>query len=74
MIEHEDKDVLELIDENFESRFLLGTAGYSSPKILLNSIINACAEIVTLGLKRQIAYKQNKNNRLMKNNKFNKNK
>ncbi len=62
MIEHEDKDVLELIDENFESRFLLGTAGYSSPKILLNSIINACAEIVTLGLKRQIAYKQNKNN------------
>ena len=41
---------------------MLGTAGYSSPKILLNSIINACAEIVTLGLKRQIIYEQNKNN------------
>ena len=62
MTMQQDSDLLELIGENFESRFLLGTAGYSSPKILLNSITNSCTEIVTLGLKRQIIYEQNKNN------------
>ena len=62
MTKHQDKDLLELIGKNFESRFLLGTAGYTSPKILLNSIINSCTEIVTLGLKRQITYEKNKKN------------
>ena len=45
MTKQQDSDLLELIGENFESRFLLGTAGYSSPKILLNSITNSCTEI-----------------------------
>jgi thiazole synthase len=62
MEKYPDNDTLELLGENFNSRFLLGTAGYSSPKILLNSIFNSSTEIVTLGLKRQITYEKNKAN------------
>ncbi len=55
-------DQLELVGEKFESRFLLGTAGYSSPQVLINSITISKAEIVTLGLKRQITYEKSNNN------------
>lgn len=37
------------------SRFLLGTAGYPSPEILRQSIVASGAEIITVGLKRQMA-------------------
>lgn len=37
------------------SRFLLGTAGYPSPRVLREAIAASGAEVVTLGLKRQFA-------------------
>jgi thiazole synthase len=37
------------------SRFLLGTAGYPSPQILREAITASGAQVVTLGLKRQLA-------------------
>jgi thiazole synthase len=37
------------------SRFLLGTAGYPSPQVLREAIAASGAEVVTLGLKRQLA-------------------
>jgi thiazole synthase len=37
------------------SRFLLGTAGYPSPQILRDAIAASGAQVVTLGLKRQLA-------------------
>ena len=37
------------------SRFLLGTAGYPSPEILRAAIAASGAEVVTVGLKRQLA-------------------
>lgn len=37
------------------SRFFLGTAGYPSPEVLRQSISAAGAEVVTVGLKRQLA-------------------
>jgi thiazole synthase len=37
------------------SRFLLGTAGYPSPQILREAIAASGAQVVTLGLKRQLA-------------------
>ena len=37
------------------SRFLLGTAGYPSPQVLREAIVASGAEVVTLGLKRQLA-------------------
>lgn len=37
------------------SRFLLGTAGYPSPRVLREAIAASGAEVVTLGLKRQLA-------------------
>lgn len=42
-----------LYGEHFSSRFLLGTALYSSPQIMRDSIISSGCEIVTLGLRRQ---------------------
>ena len=53
-----ENDFLDLLGKKYKSRFLLGTAGYSSPKVLLNSIINSKAEIVTMGLKREIGFGQ----------------
>lgn len=46
-------DVLTLYGENFNSRFLLGTALYPSPQSMLDAITAARCEIVTLGLRRQ---------------------
>ena len=37
------------------SRFLLGTAGYPSPQVLRDAIEASGAQVVTLGLKRQLA-------------------
>ena len=37
------------------SRFLLGTAGYPSPQVLERSMVASGAQIVTVGLKRQLA-------------------
>ena len=37
------------------SRFLLGTAGYSSPDLLKRSIISSETEVVTVGLRRLLA-------------------
>jgi thiazole synthase len=41
--------------ECLRSRFLLGTAGYPSPQVLREAIAASSAEVVTLGLKRQLA-------------------
>jgi thiazole synthase len=41
--------------ERLGSRFLLGTAGYPSPQVLREAIAASGAEVVTLGLKRQLA-------------------
>lgn len=49
----EPRDTLTLYGERFSSRFLLGTALYSSPQAMLDSISAAGCEIVTLGLRRQ---------------------
>jgi thiazole synthase len=37
------------------SRFLIGTAGYPSPQVLRDAIAASGAQVVTLGLKRQLA-------------------
>lgn len=38
-----------------QSRFFLGTAGYPSPQVLQEAIAASGAQVVTLGLKRQLA-------------------
>jgi thiazole synthase len=48
-------DVFLLADQKLSSRFLLGTAGYPSPQILRDAITASGSEVVTLGLKRQLA-------------------
>lgn len=37
------------------SRFLLGTAGYPSPQVLADAITASGAQVITVGLKRQLA-------------------
>jgi thiazole synthase len=44
-----------LADVALQSRFLLGTAGYPSPQVLRDAIDASGAQVVTLGLKRQLA-------------------
>jgi len=44
-----------LADVPLQSRFLLGTAGYPSPRVLREAIAASGAQVVTLGLKRQFA-------------------
>jgi thiazole synthase len=44
-----------IADVTMESRFFLGTAGYPSPQILQQAIAAAGAQVVTVGLKRQMA-------------------
>jgi thiazole synthase len=43
-----------LADVPLQSRFLLGTAGYPSPQVLRESIAASGAQVVTLGLRRQL--------------------
>lgn len=38
------------------SRFLLGSAGYPSPQVLHDAVLAAGAQLVTVGLKRQLAH------------------
>lgn len=44
-----------LADVALHSRFLLGTAGYPSPRVLQQAIAASGTQVVTLGLKRQLA-------------------
>jgi len=44
-----------LADVSLSSRFLLGSAGYPSPQVLRDAIAASGVEVVTLGLKRQLA-------------------
>ncbi|NWN84085.1 MAG: thiazole synthase [Halomonas sp.] len=46
-------DALVLYDEPFTSRFLLGTALYSSPAVMQASVEAAGCDMITLGLRRQ---------------------
>lgn len=45
-----------IADLALQSRFFLGTAGYPSPSILQQAIAASGAEVVTMGLKRQLAH------------------
>jgi thiazole synthase len=46
---------LRIGDIELASRFFLGTAGYPSPQVLQESIAASGTEVVTVGLKRQLA-------------------
>ena len=45
----------QIADIGLESRFFIGTAGYPSPLILQQAIAASGAQVVTVGLKRQLA-------------------
>lgn len=51
---HNSNDFM-LADRALRSRFLLGTAGYPSPQVLREAIAAGRSQVVTLGLKRQLA-------------------
>lgn len=44
--------------QQLASRFFLGTAGYPSPAVLLQAIAASGAQVLTVGLKRQLAHAQ----------------
>ena len=46
-------------DVTLESRFFLGSAGYPSPEVLRQSILASGAQVVTLGLRRQLGIDRN---------------
>ena len=46
---------LDIGGARLESRFFLGTAGYPSPKVLQDAIAASGTQVVTVGLKRQLA-------------------
>ena len=46
---------LHVYGTELSSRFLLGSAGYPSPKVLTDSIVTSGAQVVTVGLKRTLA-------------------
>lgn len=47
--------VFRMADTDLTSRFFLGTAGYPSPAVLQQAIVASGSEVVTVGLKRQLA-------------------
>ncbi|MES3010554.1 MAG: thiazole synthase [Pseudomonadota bacterium] len=47
--------VFRIADTDLNSRFFLGTAGYPSPAVLQQAIAASGTEVVTVGLKRQLA-------------------
>lgn len=49
------KDPWRVADVTLASRFLLGTAGYPSPQVLRESIVESGTQVVTVGLKRALA-------------------
>ncbi|HNO42484.1 MAG TPA: thiazole synthase [Ottowia sp.] len=50
-----DHDTWAVGDVRLDSRFLLGTAKYPSPRVLADAIAASGTQIVTVGLKRQLA-------------------
>src|SRR6185369_15086929 len=48
-------DPFMLADVPLQSRFLLGTAGYPSPQVLRDAIAASGSQVLTVGLKRQLA-------------------
>jgi len=50
-----DSDSWAVGDVRLASRFLLGTAGYPSPQVLADTMAASGAQVVTVGLKRQLA-------------------
>jgi thiazole synthase len=46
---------LRIADVDLDSRFFLGTAGYPSPQVLQHAIAASGTQVVTVGLKRQLA-------------------
>lgn len=46
---------LKVYDVDLTSRFLLGSAGYPSPQVLIDSIAASGTQVVTVGLKRTLA-------------------
>ncbi len=44
----------QIADVTLQSRFFLGTASYPSPKVMTDAIAASGAEVVTVGLKRQL--------------------
>jgi thiazole synthase len=48
-------DEFRLADVALQSRFFLGTAGYPSPALLREAIVASGAQVVTVGLRRQLA-------------------
>ena len=50
-----DTDSWAVGDVRLASRFLLGTAGYPSPQVLADTMAASGAQVVTVGLKRQLA-------------------
>lgn len=51
-------DLLHLYGKSFSSRFLLGTALYPSPELMLASIRQSQSEIITVSLRRQAPQEQ----------------
>ena len=47
-----------IADVALNSRFVLGSAGYPSPEVLRQSIVASGAQVVTLGLRRQLGVDQ----------------
>jgi thiazole synthase len=45
----------QIAGQDLDSRFFIGTAGYPSPQVLQEAIAASGAEVVTVGLKRQLA-------------------
>lgn len=45
-----------IADVELESRFFLGTAGYPSPRVLQEAIAASGTQVVTVGLRRQLAH------------------
>jgi thiazole synthase len=50
-----DPKPLRIADVELGSRFFLGTAGYPSPRVMQEAIAASGAQVVTVGLKRQLA-------------------
>ena len=55
MMKTNDVDSWSVGDVRLTSRFLLGTAKYPSPRVLADAIAASGTQIVTVGLKRQLA-------------------
>jgi thiazole synthase len=54
-VKHTTTDTWTLGGRTLQSRFFLGTAGYPSPAVLQDAIAASGAQVVTVGLRRQLA-------------------